>query len=254
MNRVLALWGALDEGFERVQAVPWGAVVTDPRFPQIWDVNYARVESEDPALRLEDIEAFLEPALQRAGAVHRHVVLFHPEPLSSILVAASSRGARLSWEDVMVLESPPLGEERSDVSVCEVHQPDGDFFRTVRRSLAEFEVHDPTAADQLMRIEQEVLSPAGKRWFGIGDPGRESALGSLILLGDVGLIDHIVTFPPARRRGYAEAIVRRIVAEAFEAGASALTLLAEPSGSAQRLYERLGFRTVGTIASTIERR
>jgi GNAT superfamily N-acetyltransferase len=247
------MWRALDGGFERVELHPWGAVVTDSRFPLIWDVNYARVETDDAALSLGDVEAALDPALERSGAVHRHVVVFHPEALTGIVVAASSRGARLTWDDVMLLENAAM-EPAPSVAVEEVAEVDGPFLDAVRRSLRAFEVEDPAVAGELVRIESEVLLPAGKRWFRVGAPGAEAALGSLVPLGDVGLVDHVVTFPFARRRGYADAIVRRIAAEARSAGVRDLVLLADPNGDAGRLYERIGFRTVATVASSLERR
>jgi GNAT superfamily N-acetyltransferase len=98
------------------------------------------------------------------------------------------------------------------------------------------------------------MLPGGKRWFRVGDPGSEAALGSLMVLDGVGLVDHIVTMPFARGRGYADAIVRRIVAEARAAGVDALVLLADPDGGARRIYERIGFRPLTTIASSVERR
>src|SRR2546425_1106997 len=129
----IRFWRALDGAFERVEPTWWGAVVTDRRYPLIWDVNYARVESDDPALTLAEVERY-------------------------------------------------------------------------------------------------VLLPFGKRWFGVREGDTLVALGSLISHDGVGYIDHVVTFPQARRRGYASAIVARIVREARGSGAQRVCLLAE-SGS-----------------------
>jgi GNAT superfamily N-acetyltransferase len=247
------MWRALDDRFERVERHPWGAVVTDPRFPTIWDVNYARVESDDPALRSADVEAALEPALEAVSAVHRHAVVFHPEVLTQILAEASTRGARLTWDLIMTLEAT-ASVAASDIAVDEVDAPDDAFLAAVRRTMSEFSVTDDAVADELLRIEREVMLPAGKRGFRVGDAGDEAALGSLMVLDGVGLVDHIVTMPLVRGRGYADAIVRRIVAETRAAGADGLVLLADPDGGARRIYERIGFRPLSTIASTVERR
>jgi GNAT superfamily N-acetyltransferase len=248
------MWRALDDRLERVEPQPWGALVTDARFPLIWDVNYARVETDDASLRLSDIDGPLEPALERVQAAHHHVVLFHPEELTEVIAQASRRGARLTWDVVMLLDTPASPTPRSQAVVEEVAGPDDRFFATVRRTLGEFGVTDDAVARQLLRIEREVMLPAGKRWFRVGAPGDEAALGSLIVLDGVGLVDHIVTMPPARGRGYAEAVVRRIVDQARAAGTDILVLLAEPEGPARRIYERIGFRSLTTIASTVERR
>jgi ribosomal protein S18 acetylase RimI-like enzyme len=62
-----------------------------------------------------------------------------------------------------------------------------------------------------------------------------------------------VTFAFARRRGYAEAIVRAIARAAEAGGASTLVLLTDPGGPAERLYQRIGFRRARRIASLRER-
>ena len=105
-----------------------------------------------------------------------------------------------------------------------------------------------------MAIERAVLLPAGKRWFRIVAERRTAALGSLLHLGDEALVDHVVTLPFARRRGYAGAIVGAIARRAFDAGAVTVFLLTDPNGSARRVYERLGFAAARTIASTREPR
>ena len=255
MRELTAMWRRMDERLARVEPQPWGAVVTDRRFPLVWDVNYARVESDDASLRLTDVEASLEPALEEAGAVHRHLVLFHPERLTRVIVDASSRGARLTWEVVMALADRPAAGRVPDArALVEEVAPDDAFLDVVQGSLGAFDVSDDAVAAQLMAIEREILLPAGKRWFRVRADGREAALGSLVPLGDVGMVDHVVTMPFARRRGYAEAIVRTSADEAHASGIEAVLLLTEPEGAARRIYERIGFRAVTTIASTVERR
>jgi GNAT superfamily N-acetyltransferase len=256
VDRVVSFWRSLDDRFQRVTAQPWGAVVTDPRFPEVWDVNYARVERMLPGLTLEAIEAVLEPELGAAGAAHRHLVLFDPEGLRGILTAASARGATLSWDAVMAVGGRRMDRVRSasDPGVEEVRPVDDGFLGEVRASLTEFDVDDPLVASQLIAIEREVLLPAGKRWFRIPDAGRTAALGSILPIGDAALVDHVVTLPFARGRGYASAIVTRMVDAARTAGASGVWLLAEPVGPAERIYRRLGFAHLRTIASVREPR
>ncbi|MGH2635965.1 MAG: GNAT family N-acetyltransferase [Actinomycetota bacterium] len=74
------------------------------------------------------------------------------------------------------------------------------------------------------------------------------------MLEGVGYLDHVVTFPAARRRGHASALTRRAVTEARAAGAERTYLLAEPDGVAVPMYERLGFSRVTQIASWISDR
>jgi GNAT superfamily N-acetyltransferase len=246
----LRFWRALDATFERVETIPWGAVVTDPRFPSIWDVNYARVETADPRLTLPDVESALLPPIERSGARHVHLVVFHPEELTGILTEASSRGDKLSWDAVMELGGAPV-EPPSEIRVEEVVRFDRRFWRAYRESLRHFEIAETEVVEQLVGMEREVLIPGGKRWFEVREGSRPVAFGSLVSFEGVGYVDHVVTFPKARRRGFASAITRRIVTEARAAGLGHVYLLVEPDGHAVALYERLGFVLVAQIASTL---
>lgn len=249
-ERVLASWRALDERFERVRPTPWGAVVTDRRFPLIHDVNYARIERPLSRLRLEAVEADLRDELVRAGATYLHTVTFEPDRATTLLAEASSLGATLSWEIVMTRDADRI-DPRDGVHVTEVRTFGVTFARAFRRSVREFGTTEPRIADQIEAIEERVLRPAGKRWFTVRPSGRPAAFGSLLVLGDAALIDHVVTLPHARRRGYADAIVRRLCEEARAEGARICWLITDPDGHARQLYERLGFRKAGTIGSTL---
>jgi ribosomal protein S18 acetylase RimI-like enzyme len=253
LEPLLRFWRALDSAFETVEPSWWGGVVADSRFPDIWDVNYARVETDDAALSLAEVESSLVPVMDRIGARHIHMVVFHPERLTALLSEASTRGDRLSWDTVMELrgEAP---DAPSAIDVEEIDPHDPSFWPAYRGSLGEFRITEHDAIRQLVDIERDVLIPAGKRWFAVREARRARALGSLVGMEGVGYVDHIVTFPEARRRGYAGAVVRRIAEEAHRTDLDHLYLLAEPGAEAVALYERLGFEAIGHIASTLRPR
>ena len=244
---LVRFWTALDSGLECVTPTLWGAVVTDRRFPRVWDTNYARVETADPALALAEVAADLEPALEAAGADHTHVVLFRPDAADGLLEELTVRGDRPSWDVVMTHEGddpPPAG-----VAVEELRM-DADIWDRLGASLGSFGVDEPAVMQQLVRLEREVMDPAGKRWFGVRGPGGEVvAFGALVSLAGLGYVDDVVTFPEWRGRGYARAIVTRLVHEARAAGVRRTFLLVDPQGPV-RLYEGLGFREATRIAST----
>jgi ribosomal protein S18 acetylase RimI-like enzyme len=250
LEPLLRFWRALDSAFETVEPSWWGGVVADSRFPDIWDVNYARVETDDDALSLAGVESSLLPVMDRIGARHVHLVVFHPERLTTLLSEASTRGDRLSWDTVMELrgEAP---DAPSAIEVEEIDPHDPSFWPAYRVSLGEFRITEQDAIRQLVDIERDVLIPAGKRWFAVREARRAQALGSLMGMEGVGYVDHIVTFPDARRRGYAGAVVRRIAEEARRSNLDRLYLLVEPGADAIALYERLGFEAIGHIASTL---
>jgi len=245
-------WRALDDLMESVRPTWWGAVVTDSRFPGIWDVNYARIDSPAEDLSAAEIQEELLPALNASGAKMMHVVTFHPERTTGVLTELSTRGHKLGWDLVMrAAGSPTSAEPSTDARVEEIAW--GPQMRqAVVESLALFDVDDPVAVWQLIRQEEEVLIPAGTRWFGVrDDEGRIVSLAALLVLEDVGYLDNVATLPHARRKGYAEALARRCRIEAQAAGASSICLLADPDDpSTIRIYERVGFQGCGKLGST----
>jgi GNAT superfamily N-acetyltransferase len=248
----LRFWRALDSATERVVETPWGAVVSDARFPSIWDVNYARVDAERD-VRLSDVRAALDRELARTGARHEHIVCFWPELQTGLLGELGRSGNRISWDIVMIHRGGD--PEPPAVAVEEVKTFDDAFWRAVRTSLAAFDVTEPASLDQLMRLEREVALPDGKRWFSIrrslGD--EPLALGALIEHEGVAYLDHIVTVPRARRRGYGSAMVRKIVQVARDDGMRRITLLADRGGTPADLYRRLGFEDLTYLASSVRR-
>ena len=247
LEPLLRYWRAQDDLFDRVDPAWWGAVVSDPRYPRVQEPNYARVETRAP-VRLEEIEDLLLPAMARSGCGRGHVVIFHPEDQTDLVVQASSRGERIAWD--LVMEHPGGGVD-ADPRVREVRDLDARFWAAHRASMRWFDILGDEVLDQLQAIEREVLVPAGRRWFVAPGPDGIDALGALLMLDGVGYLDHVVTFPPARRRGLASAVARHALARARESGAQRTYLLAEPSGVAVAMYEGMGFARVTQIASWI---
>lgn len=242
-------WKALDERLGHVESAWWGAVVTDARFPAIWDINYARVDAETPDLALREVADTLLPALAGVGTDTFHVVTFHPEETAGLLVEISTLGHTLSWDLVMDLTTEPAVRP-ADVPV-ELLDAGSELWSRVEESLALFG-NDPTVGAQLRGIEEATFETGHKRWLGVrDDEGAIVALAALVVLEGVGYLDNVATFPQARGRGLASSIVARAIDLAREAGADHVSLFADPDNVAVvRMYERLGFREVGRLAST----
>jgi len=255
LEPLLAFWRAQDELFEHIEPTWWGAVVSDARYPAIQEPNYARVEAREP-VALGEIETELLPALERSRSARSHVVVFHPEEQTDLLAEASTQGERLTWDLVVVLRGAPAsppGSAPPAEAIKEVTTFDDAFWSSHRSSSGLFDITDEATLEQLQAMERELMIPAGRRWFTLvnrerGD-GRPDALAALLVLEGVGYLEHVVTFPDARRRGHAEALVRRAAIEATAMGAGRTYLLADPEGAALRIYERVGFERVAHLAS-----
>jgi ribosomal protein S18 acetylase RimI-like enzyme len=248
-EHVMRFWRSLDAMFGRVEPTRWGAIVTDGRYPAVWDANYARVDLDASDLTLAEVEASLLPALQETGASVQHVVSFHPEATRSLLHELEALGHRLTWDLVMdLVEEPPI--HRSSPVDAIASGPE--LWSRVRESLALFGIDDGATTVQLAAIEREVLEPGGKRWFGVrDDEGTIVSLGALMVLDDVGYIDNVATFEHARGRGFASALAARMIEVAHASGASHVCLFADPDDRpVVGIYERLGFRGAGLLAAT----
>jgi ribosomal protein S18 acetylase RimI-like enzyme len=248
-DHVTRFWRALDDLLADVHPTRWGAVVTDGRYPAIWDANYARVDTPVDHLTVTEIEAELLPALRAVGATVVHTVSFAPEATTGLLVELSQRGHRLSWDLVMGLD---VAHPVDDSIVVEELSAGEELWERVEAAMPVFGVESAEAVGQLRNLEEQVLGPGGKRWFGVRDgTGTIVTLAALLTLERVGYVDNVVTFPESRGLGYASAVTSRIAHEALAGDAEHVCLFADPDDQAVvRLYEGLGFRGVGRLAAT----
>jgi ribosomal protein S18 acetylase RimI-like enzyme len=248
-DHVHRFWRELDKLFEHVRPTWWGAVVTDSRFPAIWDVNYARVDAAGNGLTATDIEVDLLPALEEAGVDVMHVLTFVPEETTGLVSELSARGHLIGWDLVMDLVRDPTEDDRG-IEIEEL-SPGDELWDRIAASLTSFGLEDPDTVAQFSRLERDVLTPAGKRWFGVRHKGIVVSLAALVLIDGVGYLDNVATFPEARGRGYASALTSRLCQEAKVAGAERVSLLADPAAKdVVSMYERVGFNGVATIGST----
>ena len=241
-------FAASDALLQRVVPTWWGAVVSDDRFPDVYDLNYGRVDRARPDLTLGDVLDDLTPAMIRAGSLHLHLVVFEPEGTDLLLREAEAAGHRISLETVMEHDGREGGEPSHPVE--EADPADPVVWQTLRLAFREFDVGVPAVVEQLLRWNREVLVPAGRRWFLVRSGGEVAGLGAMQVRGGVAYVDDVVTFPRHRRHGIASAIVARMVREAREAGADTVFLLADRPEPI-RLYRSLGFEVTSTIASTL---
>jgi ribosomal protein S18 acetylase RimI-like enzyme len=239
---------------QRTRVTPWGVVQTDARFPLVWEANQACIMEAQPDVTLDEIRATLHAALRAVGASAEHLEFWETSVESPALREARASGERFDPDVVMMLERLPNHVPPVPVTVQEVTRPDLPFWPWYRESLKEFgtPLSDPVL-DQMVARVQEVFVPAGMRWFvGLGE-GQRAGCASVISLGRVAYLDQVVTMPEYRRRGVAGAVVTAAVRAGLRSGNRAVFLLTEEGGAPQRLYERLGFRTVARIESFTRR-
>jgi GNAT superfamily N-acetyltransferase len=242
------LFAAVDGSLERVRTMPWGAIVTDHRFPLIHDANYARVDRGD-GVTLEDVRGPLVPALRAAGAKIFHVATFDPIGSKPLLDDLETEGATFNYDTIMRFAGGGPGpQQRTAHPVEELDVEAPGFWDEQIGLLPEMGV-EGDALEQYLDWQRAVLVPFGKRWFGVRGDERLLGFGALIVHDGVGYVDDVVTEPAARKRGVASAVVANIVDEAKRSVDEVFLLADEPAPI--RLYERLGFVDVGLAVGAV---
>jgi ribosomal protein S18 acetylase RimI-like enzyme len=246
---ILSFWVASLELGPRVRHMPWGMIVTDPRYARVYEANHASVLAPSPDLSLQDIRDELHPALEEVGASHEHFEFMDAADDNPAMLELLASSGEHDPHVLMVYEGErPLGEARassnepSGIRVDEIEQPDGSFWEHYRSVPNEYgEVLADDVLDQMLARVQEILGPAERFFVGSVD-GAIAGIVSVLNLEGVACIDNVVTLSAFRGRGVATATVTRAVSASVRAGAKAVFLLAEEKSAAQRLYHRLGFR------------
>ncbi len=230
----------------RVVRTPWGLVVTDRRYPDVYDANKAQVLEAAPDLTFDEIRRALVPMLERDGIAFEHIEFMC---LSDRVPAAREAQAvcgRSRPDVVMAFDADiPLEPRPSAALVREVTHPDEAFWRSWIDSRLEFGVSmSQPVLDQLLDRDRRVFRRAGMRIFAGYIDGELAGFCSLLSMEAAGYIDSVVTRREFRRRGVASATVSAAVSASVKARDRATFLLAEAGGRAQRLYEKLGFQVI----------
>jgi ribosomal protein S18 acetylase RimI-like enzyme len=230
----------------RVARTPWGLVVTDRRYPDVYDANKAQVLEAAPDLTFEEIRRVLVPMLERDGIAFEHVEFMCLADRMPAAREAQAACGRSRPDVVMAFDADEPPEPRpSQAVVREVTAPDEAFWRSWIDSRLEFGVSMPrTVLDQLLDRDRRVFRRAGMRIFAGFLEGELAGFCSLLSMESAGYIDSVVTRREFRRRGVASATVTAAVTASIKTRDRATFLLAEAAGRPQRLYEGLGFRVI----------
>ncbi len=246
-------WYAMSGLNQRCRRTAWGAVVSDPRFPLVWDANHAAILEDVDGLSGEEIRGVLHPALRDAGAPFEHLEFWEPAETPA-LRDLRREGNRRDPDLDLVFHGAAPAAPSSAFEIREIDDPDDRFLDWYRDSRVEFGGDlSGEVLDQLLGRDLIVFLPAGLRWFVAYAGGAPAGFTSLISLAGIGYLDGVITMPAFRRKGVATATVTAAIRASLGQGDAFVHLLAEERGQARRLYERLGFRSWGRVHSFTRR-
>jgi len=234
LDRAFAFMARGDMAGTSSQQTPFGTVVRSEETPLRQDSNYllvdtteasaARLAAQVRRLKLRTLVVRDESTGERladgfdalAWQTHRHVVMAH----------------RRSTERTA---DPELVTEVDEATLRE--------FR--RNAILAAPWGRAELAEQILHAKQLIGQRIDTRFFAVIVGGEVVAAADLYLADSEAQVEDVLTLEEHRNRGYASALVLRAVAEAWAGGATFVFLIARADDWPKKLYERLGFETVG---------
>jgi ribosomal protein S18 acetylase RimI-like enzyme len=229
-EKVARAWAFMrrgDSAGDTQEPAPLGVAVRDNRVPLRHDSNYLFLER--PATGTE-----IAAELRRLGL-----------PIAVVpdeeLLPTGTAGAEVANRGVVMVHAGPVREPpRAATEVAR------EALEPLRRAFVLSQPWGSTeVADQLLAAKGLIPAPVTARFFASLEDGRPVAYTDLYLDPPDAQIEDVGTTPEHRGRGHATAVVVTALAEAREAGAEFVFLVADAEDWPKDWYARLGFETAG---------
>ena len=223
----------------RAEPFAHGTAFFHPAHPAKWDLNLLLVDSSDgvgAAELMAEAERLQAPARLR----HRKIELLRGgDELVEAFEAAGWWSDKLA---IMVLD--PASDRRGDAPAS-VREAGFDAVRSLAEQWYREGMSAAEARD-LVEADADVARMRPTRFFLAERAGEPAAY--CMLLGDdgIGEVESVYTSAAHRGGGLASAVVRAAIAASRERGDDLITIAADAADWPQRLYERLGVRTIDT--------
>jgi ribosomal protein S18 acetylase RimI-like enzyme len=227
-----------------------GVAFFHDRLPQVWDLNFLRLDRVRPEQTAEDLAAHADRIQAPAGLRHRQIRVADENVGARLAPVFAALGWTVSPTLYMAKRRPPARAPAVDVR--ELGEPAQRPFR--ERFLREFpEDYSDETVGQLLAAKQVLAAAVPTRWFAACVDGEPAAICELYARGTVAQIEDVGTLEAYRNRGLASAVVLRAVAEAEAVGAELVFLVADEDDWPKLLYERLGFDVIGRTFAFIRK-
>jgi len=176
------------------------------------------------------------------------------EPTPFGLVIVHSRLNRV--HDLNFLRAEDPGDATAEELAAEAERVQGAAGIAHRRVNIRDEAHgkDETLVQQILEHRRDVSRALPTRLFADEADRRLVAHTELYSYDGVGQVENVMTLEAYRGRGLARALVLHAASESRAAGNDLTFLVADADDWPQRLYERLGFETVGRYSRFLKTR
>jgi ribosomal protein S18 acetylase RimI-like enzyme len=211
---------------------------------RVHDLNFLRAEEPGDATA-EELAAEAERVQGAAGIGHRRVNVRGEEQRERL----EPQFVHLGWEPQrFVLMVQRRGPDRpAEHEVREVDEP---TLRPLWAEAIRSEPHgqDETLVQQILEHRRDVGQAIPTQLFAAEVDGKLVAHTELYSEDGVGQVENVYTLADYRSRGLARSLMLHAVAESHAAGNELTFLVADADDWPQRLYDKLGFETVGRYA------
>lgn len=235
----------LERTTSRSEPFAYGTAFFTPEHPGKWDVNVLLVDSVPPDL---EAQALMDEAERLQGAArlaHRRLELAE----GGDRLRPDFDAARWSIDHLLLMVLRPGADERGEAAPADVREVGFDGVRPLaeRWQREAASPGQPDNAVEVVDADADRARAESARAFLAERDGEPAAYALLLQVADgVSEIDQVFTAPEHRGAGLASAVVRAAIAAAQGRGDTLTYILADAEDWPFRLYERLGFETVGT--------
>ena len=213
----------------------------NPRLAPRVDPNHAGDFRGEPGQAKRIVSEIVDFYSEQGITPAAYVDLLAPPDIVPALLEAGFVEWSGADEDLMFYTGPDLGrpsdfqvtaitsnqDRAAWAAIIEEEAEQNEAERLLLHELYLTEICDPRVAAYLIRIDSE---PAARCL--------------LFSTGGLGRVEAVRTRATYRGRGLAAALVRRATIDSLQSGNRITFIYAEPGSAPQRLYHRLGFRTV----------
>jgi ribosomal protein S18 acetylase RimI-like enzyme len=229
---------------ERIIRFRFGRAYFDDSHPRVWYLNVLVV---DGTREVDPGELAAEAELLHTSAGQAHRRCYVPEDTVGAPLEPFFR--RLGWEieRELFMVYRDAGERSVDTSIVEeVARVDLLPLREEQSRLEDWaKGEDDGAVAEVLDANRIWETAANARYFTVRVDGVPVAATDLYSDGRIAQVENVATLPAHRGRGYASALVLRVVEEAQAGGHDLVFLTADVDDWPKDLYSRLGFEEVG---------
>ncbi len=237
LDRIRAFHARLEERqADRAEPFAYGTAFAVDRLPDVYDLNYLRIEREGP------VDELLEAADSLQSELHHRKVVVPDEELGARLTPGFQEAGWSCTRHVHMVLARPF-DRVADVShVVELGLDQ--LAPAHRTSTLRADWGDESIAERLLEAKRLRAGVVATRHFGVVENGRVVAYCDLYEDDGTAQIEDVNTLVEARGKGYGRAVVAR-AAEAAGAGGALVFLDALADDWPRDLYGRMGFDMVG---------